>query len=149
MIRFAIVIATLCVALSACSQSVSDPEAALREWLASAETAAEEKDRGELMSLISESYMDSRGNDYDQINDILRLYFLRQDSIGLITGIDDVSLIGETAALVRVTVGMAGTRNRVLGINADAYRFELELESHDDEWLLIGARWGELGGQLR
>lgn len=149
MIRLAIVIATLCAALGACSRPASDPEAALREWLASAETAAEEKDRGELMALISESYMDSRGNDRDQVNDILRLYFLRQESIALITGIDEVSLIGDTAALVRLTVGMAGTSNRALGISADAYRFELELESHDDEWLLIGARWGELGGQLR
>lgn len=149
MIRNAIFITILCAALCACSQSAHDPEAALREWLASAETAVEEKDRGDLMALISASYMDSRGNDRDQVNDVLRLYFLRQDSISLITGIDEVSLIGETAALMRLTVGMAGTSNRALGISADAYRFELELESHDDEWLLIGARWGELGSPLR
>ena len=35
-----------------------------------------------------------------------------------------------------------------MGIRADAYNFELELENTDDEWMLIGARWGEVGGDL-
>lgn len=144
-----LIIAVLCTELCACSQTLSDPEAALRAWLESAEIAAEEKDRGDLMALISESYMDSRGNDHDRINDMLRLYFLSQDSISLITGIDEVSMIGDSAALIRMTVGMAGTNSRALGISADAYRFELELEAIDEEWRLIGARWGDLGSQLR
>jgi len=57
--------------------------------------------------------------------------------------------MGETAALVNITVGMAGTRDTRMGINADAYNFEFELEKVDDEWLLIGSRWGKLGGELR
>jgi len=44
---------------------------------------------------------------------------------------------------------MAGTNNNAFGIDADAYKFELELQKPDDEWLLIGARWGDLGGNLR
>ncbi len=77
------------------------------------------------------------------------VYFFRQNSIELLTTIDDIQLMGETAALVTVTVGMAGTKNTGLGFNADAYTFEFELEKADDDWLLIGARWGELGGELR
>ena len=53
-------------------------------------------------------------------------------------------MMGDTAAMVDVTVGMAGTNNDVLGLSADAYRFEFELEKPDDEWVLIGARWGDL-----
>jgi len=80
---------------------------------------------------------------------MLRIYFFRQNSIALLTSIDNITLMGETAAMVELTVGMAGTNSGVIGLNADAYRFEFELEKPDDEWLLIGARWGELGGEIR
>ncbi len=139
----------ICTLLAACGDGAGDPEAALRAWVADAESAAEEKDRRGLLSMTSEGYADSRGNDHEGIGDMLRLYFFRQQSIALITGVDEVSLMGDSAALVQLTVGMAGTNSSALGISADAYQFELELEVIDDNWMLIGARWGELGGTLR
>lgn len=138
----------LILLLSACGRSASSPEDALREWVARGEAAAEEKDRGDLLELISADYADSRGNDRDRIGDVLRLYFLRQESIALLTGIDEVTFFGDTAAQITLTVGMAGTNSGDWGFRADAYQFELELEKPDDEWMLIGARWGELGGEL-
>jgi len=126
-----------------------DPEAELRDWLTRGELAAEEQDRGDLLELVAESYADSRGNDRDSLGNILRAYFFRQESIALLTTIDEITFYDETAALVSVTVGMAGTNSGALGFRADAYRFELELQKPDDEWMLIGARWGELGGTLR
>lgn len=127
----------------------NDPEAELRNWVARGEQAAEEKDRGDLLALIAESYTDSRGNDRDSIGDMLRVYFFRQESIALLTTIDEITFYDDTAALMTVTVGMAGTNSSALGFRADAYRFEFELQKPDDEWMLIGARWGELGGDLR
>jgi hypothetical protein len=138
-----------CLLLAACGGEPDDPEAALRAWVGRAELAAEEKDRGELLALISERYADARGNDFGGIDDQLRLAFFRQDPIGLVSTIDEISLFGDTAALVNVTVAMASTYQSRIGINADAYRFELELEKADGEWLLVGARWGELGGSMR
>ncbi len=136
--------------LTACGGGASsDPEAEVREWLSRGELAAEEKDRGDLLDMISENYADSRGNDRDSVGDILRLYFFRQESIALLTSIDEITFYADTAALVNMTVGMAGTNGGALGFRADAYRFELELQQPDDEWILIGARWGELGGELR
>jgi len=67
----------------------------------------------------------------------------------LLSSIDEVRVIGGTAAEVSVTVAMAATTNNALGFNADAYRFELELEYDGDDWQLISARWGELGEQTR
>jgi len=134
--------------LSACGSSAADPEEALREWVARGEAAVEERDRGGVLELISEDYADSRGNDHDRIGDILRAYFFRQQSIALLTDIDEVTFYDDSAAQVTLSVGMAGTNGGVLGFNADAYQFELELQRPDDEWLLIGARWGELGGEL-
>ena len=134
--------------LSACGGSASDPEEELREWLARGETATEEKDRGDLLELISENYVDSRGNDRDKLGGIMVGYFLRQQSIALLTNIDEIILLGDSAAQISLSVGMAGTNTGAWGFRADAYQFELELEKPDDEWLLIGARWGELGGEL-
>ncbi len=135
--------------LSACGGSAADPEAALREWVARGEAAVEEKDRGGLLDLISADYADSRGNDHEKIGEIFRAYFFRQQSIALLIDIDDVTLYGDSAAQLTMTVGMAGTNGGALGFSADAYQFELELHKADDEWLLIGARWGEFGGEFR
>lgn len=137
-----------CLAFGACSGPAVGPEEQLRQWVSSAQEAAEAKERSDLISLISPAYSDARGGDRDDIEDMLRVYFFRQSKVTLLTSIDDIRVFGETAAEIDMTVGMAGTNNSVLGFSADAYRFELELEYDGDDWLLISARWGELGGEL-
>jgi len=138
----------ICAILAGCGSSDGGPEEALRAWVGALEAAAEEKDRRGLLALISENYADGRGNDHESIGQMLRLYFLRQQSVALLMTIDETVLSGDTAALLKLTVGMAGTNNSALGFSADAYNFELELQTDDDEWLLIGARWAELGEKL-
>lgn len=125
------------------------PESEIRAWVDRGEAAAEAKDRGDLLEMISPDYADARGNSHEDIGKILRIYFFRQNSIALLTNIDSIAMMGSTAATVDLTVGMAGTNNRALGLSADAYRFEFELEKPADEWVLIGARWGKLGSDLR
>ena len=67
----------------------------------------------------------------------------------LVTHIDELNVIGDSAAELVLKVGMAGTdEDALLGFNADAYRFEMELERDGDEWLLIAARWGGLGDEV-
>lgn len=139
----------ICILLAGCGGSAAGPEEALRAWVAAAIAAAEDKDRRKLTSMISEHYADSRGNDRDAIDRTLRLYFLRQDKVVLVSKIDSISVSAETAADIDVTVGMAGTSNSALGLSADAYRFGLELVREGGDWLLIGARWGEIGGEMR
>lgn len=139
----------LCALVAGCGGSQGTPEEALRAWVERAGQAAGEKDRGTIVDMISPSYADARGNDRDAIDRMIRVYFLRQRDIALLTTINDIAVRGGTAAVVDVTAGMAGTNSGTFGFRADAYRFELELEVHDGEWLLIGARWGELGGDLR
>jgi len=143
-----LVLSSLCFVANGCGAPAESPEAAIRAWVARGEAAAEAKDRGELLDMIAVGYADARGNDREEIGDILRLIFFRQQSISLLTSIDEVTLNGDTAALVNLTVGMAGMNGGALGLNAEAYNFEFELEKPDDEWLLIGARWSDLGGRL-
>ena len=145
-------ILSICLTMvAACGGDAEDynPENEIREWVDRGEVAAEEKERGDLLDMISQDYADARGNSHEDIGDMLRIYFFRQNSIALLTNIDKITMMGDTAAMVDLTVGMAGTNSGAIGLSADAYRFEFELEKAGDEWLLIGARWGELGGNLR
>ncbi|MEM9209609.1 MAG: hypothetical protein AAGA61_10195, partial [Pseudomonadota bacterium] len=66
----------------------------------------------------------------------------------LLSNIETIEIFGDTAAEVSLTVGMAGSSGG-LNLSADAWRFELELERRDGDWLLIGARYGALGEELR
>ncbi|MCO4810742.1 MAG: hypothetical protein KC572_04015 [Gammaproteobacteria bacterium] len=134
--------------LTACGEPPSAPEEELRAWVAAGVEAAEKKERRGLVGMISESYADSRGNERSDIENLLRIYFLRQNNITLLPNIDEVVVYGDTAATIVMTVGMAGTNDGVLGFSADAYRFELELEK-DGEWQLIAARWGEVGDEIK
>lgn len=135
--------------LAACGGPESAPEEQVRAWVATAQETAEAKQRRALVDMISPAYRDARGNERDDIENILRVYFLRQQNVVLLSDVEAVRIIGETAAEVELTVGMAGTNDGVLGFSADAYRFELELERSDDDWQLISARWGALGEELR
>ena len=136
-------------ALVACGEPASEPEAELRAWVATGIESAENKQRRDLMSMVSPAYADARGKEKNDIENLLRVYFLRQHSIALLPKINEITIYDDTAASVDLTVGLAGTNDGVLGFSADAYRFELELEKDGDEWELISARWGELGGEIK
>lgn len=145
--RFASLCGPLLAALVcvACSDDETRPEDRLRAWVDAIDTAAEAKDRSAIIDRISPAYGDARGNNRDDINNLLRVYFLRSNRVEFIPDIEEIDIIGGTAAELTLRVAMAGTTQGMFGIRADAYRFELELEERDGEWLLISARWSELG----
>lgn len=101
------------------------------------------------MALVSPDYADERGNDVDSINRMVVATLLRQKSISVLTKIDSIEVSAGTAAEIALTVGMAGTLSQSFGLNADAYRFELELVREEEGWQLIAARWGALGSDTR
>ncbi|MDH5215276.1 MAG: hypothetical protein OEY04_13805 [Gammaproteobacteria bacterium] len=142
-------IALGCLFLGACGGPEDAPEEQLRQWLATAQAAAESRDRSALMEMLSPGYTDARGNDREAVDKMLRYYFLRQDKVVLVSKISDIAVRDGTAAEITLTVAMGGSGNGALGFSADAYHFELELEHNDDEWLLMAARWGELGQKIR
>ena len=135
--------------LLACGGPDGTSEAALRAWVVEAQALAEEKKRRPLVDFISPDYGDARGNEREDIENMLRLYFLRQHNIKLLTTVDEIRLYDDSAAEVDLTVGMAATNDGVLGFSADAYRFEMELVRDGGDWSLISARWGEVGGEIR
>src|SRR5690606_6083058 len=102
-------------ALGACGSPPPSPEDAIHEWLVAAEEAAERKDRGALMSMISASYTDSRGNERADIARMLHVLFLRQNKIVLLTDIESVAVHQGTAADVVLKVAMAGANSNTFG----------------------------------
>ena len=137
------------VCLAACGGGYEGPEEEIRTWIATGVEAAEAKARRDLVDMVSPAYADARGNDRGDIENLLRLYFLRAQTVNLVPHIAEVRVIGDDAAEVEMTVGMAGATDSALGFSADAYRFALELEHQGGDWRLISARWAELGDELR
>jgi len=129
---------------AACSGPDESPEDAIRAWVRDGHLAAEAKDRRALLDMISPAYADARGNGRDDIGNLMRFYFLRQDKVVLISRVDEIEVFEDSAAKLVLQVGMAGSNDNVLGFSADAYRFEMELEQDGSDWLLIAARWGGL-----
>ena len=127
----------------------SAPEEELRAWVDAGLEAAEAKERRRLVGMVSPAYTDSRGNERSDIEELLRFYMFRQNRIALLPDIEEITVYDDTAAMIVMTVAMAGTNDSILGFSADAYRFAFELEKDGDEWQLISARWGELGDELR
>ena len=134
--------------LAACGGPETAPEEELRAWVAEGIEAVGNKERRKLVGMISSAYADARGNERADIENLLRAYFLRQHRIALLSNIEEVAVYDDTAAKIVLSVGMAGTNDGVLGFSADAYRFVLELEKKAGDWLLMSARWGELGDEL-
>ena len=140
--------ALLATGLASCGGPPASAEQQLRAWVDRGHQAAENKNRGALVEMISSTYSDARGNSRDDIENLFRYYFLRTKKVGLLVSIDDVEIFDDTAAQVMLTVAMAATTDSALGFNADAYEFVLELEKTDDEWLLVSGRWNDLGNEL-
>ena len=132
-----------------CGADDVGPEAEIRAWVDAMQQYAEQEERRKILARIADGYADGRGNSRDDINNTLRVWFLRHDGITLLVNIEDIEIIAETAASVQLTVGMAGAGAGTFGISADAYRFELELGDGGDGWELLSARWGELGQPLK
>ena len=70
-------VSAILMTLAACGEPPTEPEAELRAWVAAGVKAAENKERRNLVGMISESYADGRGNERSDIENLLRLYFLR------------------------------------------------------------------------
>jgi len=142
-------VTALLVLLSACGGPSLGTDEQLRQWVEKGVALAEAKERRGLLSMISPNYVDSREYEREDIGNRLRILFLRLRSVKLLTSIDDIRVFDDSVAEIDLTVGMAGKNESVFGFSADAYRFELELERDGDDWLLISARWGEVGDELR
>ncbi|HCK81612.1 MAG TPA: nuclear transport factor 2 family protein [Candidatus Competibacter sp.] len=135
----------LVLLLGACSRPPS-PETEIRALVAAAVAAAEERNVRDLRALIAEDYVDRRGLDRKAVENLIRLHVLRQQSIHLFTRMRRIEFPESERALASVAVAMAGKpvqdAGALVGLNADLYRFELELvRSGHNGWRVRRADW--------
>lgn len=138
------------LAVFATGCAASDPEAEIRALIGAAEQAAEARDVGFFSAVLAESFRDGRGDDRDATIRALRGYFIANQRIEILSRVDEIVIEGGTAARVVVHAGMVGRRAGAAvidGIDADLYRFELELVDDGGEWKVIGADFGRAVGE--
>lgn len=136
--------AALAAATVAGCGGAGDPEADIRALLAGAAQAAEARDAGFFSALVGIGYRDAQGHDRDELLRTLRGYFIANQRIEIVSRVDEVKLEGSDAARVVLHAGMLGQRSgaaALAGVDADLYRFELELVNDGEDWRIIGAEW--------
>jgi len=139
------IVLALALLLAACSRDAASPEAQIRALVAQAQVAAEARDAPALRALIAADYADAQGNDHKAIENLIRLHLLRNQTIHLFTRIGAIAFPQPDRATVRVAAAMAGrpmaSVGELAGMNADLYRFDLELVQRDGEWHVQRATW--------
>lgn len=130
--------------LAACSKPDS-PETKVRAAIATAVAAAEKKDIGPLKGLVSDKYTDAQGQDKRAVESVLRFYFLRNQSIHLLTRTSSVTFPATDRALAVVYVGMAAqpvaSVDELERLRADLFRFEISFANEDGDWRAVSAEW--------
>jgi hypothetical protein len=133
---------TAAVLVTGCS--ADDAEAEIRAVLAAAEAAAEARDVGFFRDFTGSGYRDMRGNDREQLLNMLRGYFIVHQKIEIVSRVEEIRIEGVDAAHAVVHAGVVGQRageSLLGGIGGDLYRFEVELIDDGGEWRMIGAKW--------
>jgi hypothetical protein len=132
--------------LPGCSEDADSAEAQIRGMLSSMETAIQERSLDNVKSLVSPDYKDEWHPDRRAALRSLLVYFQGHTSIHLLTRVSDLVISDDekTATLV-VFVGMAGkpieNADYLVALNADLFRFEVDLVNDGDDWLVAGTSW--------
>jgi len=126
--------------LAACGRE-SSPEHQVRDTIAAGERAAEERDAGALIDLVSARYSDDEGRDAELMAQYVRAYLLTHPSIHLVTRIESVEFPYRDLARVRVTIGSLARENAAtsLDLAADVDELEIELTREGDDWRVTRA----------
>jgi len=131
--------------LPGCRDERASPEAEVRALIDSAVTAAEQKNIGTLKDIVSEKYSDEQGQDKRAVEGLLRLHFLRNQTVHLYAHIQSVTLPQPDRAQATVLVAMAGlpiaSAQALPALRADLHRFEIDLAREGKTWRVQRAAW--------
>ena len=122
----------ICLASLAACSSASDPEEAVRTVLIQAEKAAETRDVGAAMDLVSADFRDSEGRDPAQLRQYLRGYFALNPRVELIVHEESIAFPEVNRARIALRIVQVGGRR-----NIDGERFTIELVDEGGNWRLL------------
>jgi len=120
------------------------PEARVRAVIAAGESAAEARDLGGLLELVSPEFRDEHGGGRDELKQYLRGYLVTHPSVHVLTRVEGVEFPYRDYARVQLTVGTLGrdgTSVSSADLAADVNDVALELRLEGDEWRVVRAAW--------
>lgn len=121
-------------ALAACAGKDS-PEQQVRAVIEQIEQAAESRSVGDLKAHLSEDYRDANGMGAEDAVRYARGYFLANQSIHLLTRIEELTFPTAGEARAQVLVGMLGRDVAdQWDLAAELHTFKVALRREDDEW---------------
>ena len=124
------------LALSACKGSATSDEQRVRDLIASAETAAEARDVGDVLDLVGDDYADAEGNTRDSLKLFLHAFFAAHPKLELVTGIDNLEFPVDGLARAHVTVrGLDLDRFNT----GESVELAVELRREGGEWRVVRA----------
>jgi hypothetical protein len=119
--------------LTGCARG-EDPEAAVRAVIAAGEAAAEARDVGAALDLVSADYGDDRGQDRAALGQFVRGWFALNPRVELVIRIDSLEFPEPNRARVELAVTSLASRGR-LAIEGE--RLSVELVDEDGAWRLL------------
>jgi hypothetical protein len=129
--------------LAGCGDAES-PEQQVRKVIDAIEVAAEQRDVSDLMQHVSKNYRDGNGDGPDEASRYVRGYFIANQSIHLLTRVEEIQFLSSEEARANVLVGMVGREAAASGswdLAADLYEFDVALLREDGDWKVTYARW--------
>ena len=144
---FALVLATALM-IAGCADRDS-PETRGRHTVDAMETAAEARDVGDLMEFIAADFRDGYGQGRDELRRYVQGYFIANQSIHLLTRIEQIDFPHPDEARLQVTVGMVGREAdaaNAWNLAADVHDFDVTLRRDGEDWRVIHAARRRPGG---
>jgi hypothetical protein len=121
---------TVCVAvisLSACGSHSSDEEQ-VRELIANVESAAEERDAGDILALVADDYEDASGFDKSQLQNFLRGWLLAHPKVELLVNVESLEFPADGLAQAEISVTSVSLSN------PDHVRLKVEFRRSGGDW---------------
>lgn len=132
----ALIISIASATISSCSRGTDEEQ--IRALIESAEIAAEARDVSDLMEWVADDYTDERGANKDELQQLLRAYFVMHPKIELLVNVGEIELETANRARVQVDVAMLGTRMgggpEQASLAGDLEALQVELRRIDGDW---------------
>lgn len=143
MLRHLGLLTTLLI-LSACG-SADSPEAQVRKTVDAMEAAAEARDVADVMGFVAADFRDAYGQGPDELNRYLYGYFIANQSLHLLTRIDQLDFPTPDEARLKITVGAVSREADAVqawNLAAEVHEFEVTLRKRGDDWKVMYVKRG-------